>query len=266
MTMTPSSYVQVANAGALEGASLPHLTHVVMSGEAIPWKQTCQWMEAAPQAVFYSFYGSTEMLSVAIDSIGGSNDGFAEGEAIPAGKPYPSVDVLLLDEDGREVPLGEPGEVYAASPWVSTGYYRDAERTAASFVVDPQGLGYQTRYFRSGDMGRFGADGKLTVLGRKDAQIKRAGYRMELGEVETALRAIPGWLDGCCLYDAPTARLCCFWTGGLSQRDLTKALKEKLPKYMLPDAYMHMDRLPLTATTKLDRAALREMMKMMNDE
>ena len=79
---------------------------------------------------------------------------------------------------------------------------------------------------------------------------------MELGEVEAALRAVPGWRDGCALYDAAGGRLCVFWTGALSQAELKRELRRRLPRYAVPDTYIHVDGLPHTATMKLDRRAL----------
>ena len=99
----------------------------------------------------------------------------------------------------------------------------------------------------------------LTVHGRKDSQIKRAGYRMELGEVDVALRQIPGWENGLALYDKESGKLCCFWTGTLTQKEILAALKKSLPRYALPDTYIHLEEMPCTATMKIDRVKLRQM-------
>ena len=99
----------------------------------------------------------------------------------------------------------------------------------------------------------------LTVHGRKDSQIKRAGYRMEIGEVEAALRAIEGWENGLVLYNKDTNKLACFWTGALTQKEIQNELKKSLPRYALPDTYVHLDEMPHTATMKIDRQKLRTM-------
>ena len=116
--------------------------------------------------------------------------------------------------------------------------------------------GWQERFFRGGDMGYIREDGQLMVLGRKDAQIKHMGYRMEIGEVEAALQQIPGWREGCVLFDRENDKLWCFYTGELTEKRIKAVLKERLARYMLPDQYVHLDEMPHTATMKLDRKSL----------
>lgn len=257
LTMTPSSYVKVAQAGVLTENALPELAYIILSGEAAHWQTLQCWMKAAPNAGVWNFYGSTEVFSVAVWRI---DRAFAEDEVIPVGVPFAPVEVLILDEDGQPVPRGERGEMFISNPWLCSGYYRDEERTQNAFAVDPLGRGYHTRYYRTGDIGCIGADGVLTVLGRKDSQIKRAGYRMEIGEVEATLHSIPGWENGCVLYDRENGKLCCFWEGTLTQRDIQSALKKQLPRYALPDTYLHVDAMPYTANMKVDRLKLMQML------
>ena len=185
---------------------------------------------------------------------------YSDSELIPVGQAYKGVEILIVDEEDRELPRGEKGEMLIASPWICSGYYRDAARTQSALVSDPTDRGYSTRYYRTGDIGRLDEDGTLTVHGRRDSQIKRAGYRMELGEVEAALRRVEGWKDGCVLYDKASGKLACFWEGALTQKELTSALKKQLPRYALPDTFIHLDAMPHTATMKVDREALRKMM------
>ena len=257
LTMTPSSYIKAANAGVLQPGCLPELEYIILSGEAAHWPTLKKWMAAAPNAGVWNFYGSTEMFSVAVWQIEGD---FSGGETIPVGKPYTEVEVLIVDENGKPVPRGESGEMLIANPWLCSGYYRDVERTRKVFCIDPQEKGWYTRYYRTGDIGRIGQDGMLRVIGRKDSQIKRAGYRMELGEVELALQDIPGWENGCVLYDREGGRLLCFWEGKLTREEILRALKKCLPKYALPDTFVHLDTMPYTANMKIDREKLRTML------
>ncbi len=257
LTMTPSSYVKAAASGVLTEGCLPELEYIILSGEAAHWQTLQCWMKAAPKAGVWNFYGSTEMFSVAVWRL---DRAYSDGEVIPVGVPFPEVEVLIVDEDGQIVPRGEKGMMLIANPWMCSGYYRDAARTEAVFVDDPLGRGYHTRYYRTGDIGLINERNQLVVLGRQDSQIKRAGYRMELGEVEAALRQIEGWADGCVLYDKASDKLCCFFTGALTQKELQSALKKALPRYALPDAYIHLEELPHTATMKIDRQKLRQML------
>ncbi len=257
LTMTPSSYVKAAQAGVLEPGCLPELEYIILSGEAAHWQTLQAWLAAAPKCGVWNFYGSTEVFSVAVWRL---DRAFGDGETIPVGVPFSQVEVLLVDEDDRPVPRGERGMMLIRDPWLCSGYYRDAARTGAAFVIDPLGTGTYSRYFRTGDIGQFNEAGQLIVHGRADSQIKRAGYRMELGEVEYALRTIPGWENGCVLYDKVSGKLACCYEGALAPADITRALKKLLPKYALPDAFLHVDALPYTATMKIDREKLRRML------
>ena len=257
LCMTPSSYVKAAQAGVMEEGCLPALTYIVLSGEAAHWQTLAVWLKAAPNAAVWNFYGSTELMGVAVKRLERT---YADDELIPVGQLYKGVEVIMVDEDGKEVPRGEKGEMYIANPWLFSGYYRDFERTDAAFNYDPLERGYRTRYFATGDIGSFGPGGELLVHGRKDSQIKRAGYRMELGEVEAALRVIPGWENGVVLYDKESMKLGCFWTGPLTKKEIMAELKKTLPRYAQPDTYIHLDEMPYTATMKIDRVALKKMM------
>ena len=258
LCMTPSSYVKAAQSGVMTEGCLPDLKYITLSGEAAHWQTLAVWLKAAPNAAVWNFYGSTELLGVAVRKL---ERCYADDEIIPVGKLYSGVEVLIVDEDGKEVPRGEKGEMYIANPWLFSGYYKDIERTKAAFIDDPLDLGYQTRYYCTGDIGSFSADDELLVHGRKDSQIKRAGYRMEIGEVEAALRVIPGWENGLVLYDKESGKLACFWTGALTRKEIMAELKKTLPRYAQPDTYIHLDEMPYTATMKIDRVKLKAMIK-----
>ncbi len=257
LTMTPSSYVKAAQAGVLEPGCLPELEYIILSGEAAHWQTLEAWMAAAPRAGVWNFYGSTEVFSVAVWRL---NRAFADGETIPVGVPFSQVEVLIVDEDDNPVPRGERGLMLIRDPWLCAGYYRDKARTDGAFVIDPLGRGTYSRYFRTGDIGQFNGEGQLIVHGRADSQIKRAGYRMELGEVEYALRTIPGWENGCVLYDRDSGKLACFYEGALTRAEISRALKKMLPRYAVPDTFVQLEAMPYTATMKIDREKLRRML------
>ncbi len=257
LTMTPSSYAKAAQAGVLAPGCLPDLEYIILSGEAAHWQTLQAWMAAAPKGGVWVFYGSTEVFSVAVWRL---DRAYQDGEVIPVGVPFGQVEVLIVDEDDNPVPRGERGLMLISDPWLCSGYYRDKARTDAAFVIDPLGKGTYSRYYRTGDIGMFNAENQLIVLGRADSQIKRAGYRMELGEVEYALRTIPGWETGCVLYDKESGKLACFYEGSLTPAELTRALKKLLPRYAVPDSFIPMEALPYTGTMKIDREKLRCML------
>lgn len=251
LTMTPSSFISLTQ--QLEPGCLPELKFGIMSGEAMPWGPLHTWMHAAPHAGFYNFYGSTEAFSVAVGRVERT---YQEGDLLPVGKPFRQVKITFLDEHANEMDPLIGGEMLVSSPWVASGYHRDPARTAAAFPNCAAERGAVRRSYFTGDVGRLTPDGELQVLGRRDAQVKHHGYRMELGEVEAVLRGIPGWADGCALLDAAQDKLYCFWTGALTREELLCALKKKLPRAMIPECFVHLPELPHTATMKLDRAAL----------
>ena len=257
LCMTPSSFISVANSGALTPGCAPGLRWGIMCGEVMPWPPLKAWMSATPGAGWWYFYGSTEMLSVAVGKIARE---YGAGDRMPVGRPFEQVRILFLDDEGREAKPGEPGEMLVSSPWVAQSYVNSPERTAAAWVTDPLDRGDPLRYFRSGDMGCLDAEGQLTVLGRKDRQIKHRGYRMELDDVDAALACVPGWQEGCALFHKPSGKIFCFYTGPLSEKEVRASLKKSLSSYMLPDTYVHLEQMPRTATNKTDYRALEQMM------
>ena len=254
--MTPLNFLYIADSGVLTPRSLPDLQAVFMCGEAVPFRQAHMWVEAAaPGAKVSNFYGSTECPYVSVYPM--QDITMAPEDIVPSGYLLEGVRLAVVDENGEEVPPGEPGEMYVSAPWISSGYFRDPKRTADVFVNDPMDLGWDCLYYRTGDIGRLDSDGILHVLGRRDSQIKHRGYRMDLGEVEAALRSLEGWQNGCCLHSEKEDKLYCFWCGPLTEKELTAGLRARIEKYMLPNVYVHLDELPRTASGKLDRTALK---------
>ena len=256
LTMTPSSFTAVAESGALEGEYLPDLTWITVSGEQCNTASIKKWLEVAPNGHLWNFYGSTEALAVANKRYDGIPE---EGKVLPVGPLYDEVHMIIVDENDEELPYGEKGEMLVHNPWMSSGYYRDPERTKEAFVDDPLNKGYHELFYRTGDLGYFTEDGELVVTGRKDNMIKHHGYRMELGEVEVAAKSLEGCQDCCCIHVKEKDLLCCFFTGTLTEDEMHKALKGILPKFALPDKFMHLDKIPYTATVKADRKALSQL-------
>lgn len=256
LCMTPSGFVAVANAGALTNNLLPELTMFIMSGEVMPKKQLQMWMDAAPHAQAMNFYGSTETLSVAVDCVKGTD---IQG-VIPVGRILLGVRLRLIRPDGTSAKAGEAGEIYVSSPMVTVGYYQDEERTKAALVPDPLKQD-DAPWFKTGDYGILDENGALSVIGRKDSMIKHHGYRMELGEVEEAVRSFSGCLEACCLLNEETDEIWCFASGQINEAALQAHLKTRLAKYMLPEHYQILQQMPHNANMKIDRGALNKQMK-----
>ena len=258
LCMTPSSFISIVNAGVLTPGCLPELKWGIMSGESMPWLPLKTRMDATPGADWWHYYGSTEAFSVAVGKVSQDHEA---GQRLPVGRPFRLAHILFMDEEGVEAAPGEPGEMLISSPWIAWGYHRDPERTNAFWVVDPLERGWQERFFRTGDVGYLQPDGQLMVLGRRDNQIKHMGYRMELGEVEEALRGLSGWQEGCVLFQREQDLIWCFFKGDLDEKQIRSGLKEKLARYMIPDRFVKLAEMPHTPSMKVDRVTLRQMMK-----
>ncbi len=185
----------------------------------------------------------------------------AESASVPIGRPIANTQAYVLDGQGQLAPVGVPGELYLGGDGLARGYLNRPETTAERFVTNPFEAG--KRLYRTGDRVRWRADGTLEFLGRLDDQVKLRGFRIELGEIEAVLRQCPGITQNVVLLreDRPgDKRLVGYYVpvngSSLSHADLTRHLREKLPEYMVPSAFVALERLPRTPNGKVDRRAL----------
>jgi hypothetical protein len=168
--------------------------------------------------------------------------------------------VYVVDEHLSPVPLGAPGEIVFSGVCVGRGYINDPERTRRAFLPDPHREGQ--RLYRGGDYGRWLPEGKLEFLGRRDAQVKISGFRIEIGEIENALLRVPGVREGAVVVTTKRAdrskHLVAFYSGEwpLDASAVRDRLGESLPKYMVPKIFHWQNSLPLTNNGKIDRKAL----------
>ena len=232
---------------------------VMFSGEVMPVKQLRLWQEALPEAELVNLYGPTEITCNCTYYVLDPGKEYGLEEVIPAGTAFENEKVFLLDEENQEVDpsdLSGEGEICVGGTCVALGYYRDPERTAAAFVQNPLNDRYPERIYRTGDIGRYDADGNLVYVSRKDFQIKHLGHRIELGEVEADTMARDGVSRACCIYDAKKKRLILFYTGERDKKDLEKELREILPPFMVPNKTIRLEEMPLNKNGKIDRHAL----------
>lgn len=231
---------------------LADLRCVSVTGEAVKRELVQRWFAIAPGIRLANAYGLTETSD---DTNHEVMDRVPEGDRVPLGRPVRNVRVYVVDEDLVPVPFGAPGEIVFSGVCVGRGYVNDPERTAAAFMADPYRPG--ERLYRSGDVGRWRADGRLEFLGRRDTQVKIRGFRVEIGEIENALLRVAGVRDGAVVV-VRGSRLAAFCTGPepVGADTVRERLAVSLPSYMVPAVVHWRERLPLTANGKTDRRAL----------
>jgi hypothetical protein len=180
---------------------------------------------------------------------------------VPIGRPIANTQAWVLDTSLQPVPLGVPGELYIGGAGVARGYHRRPALTAERFVPDPFSSEPGARLYATGDLARWRSDGRLECLGRLDHQVKLRGFRIEPGEVEAALARHPAVRQAVALVRGSgthEARLVAYLVAdpSPSAAELRAHLAEDLPAYMVPSAFVFLDRLPLTPNGKIDRKAL----------
>jgi amino acid adenylation domain-containing protein len=213
----------------------------------------------SPHCVLSHAFGPTECLTVCWALVPHGAE-VAEGK-LPIGHCLPGKDVLLWDESRRDVAAGDIGEIAVRSRYLSLGYWRDAQRTRASFLPDPDGS--DARVYLTGDLGMRTPDGVLVHVGRRDFQTKIRGFRVDVVEVENALRAIPGVREAVVVARelAPgQPRLVAYYVASngadIAIAALRGELERALPDYMIPSAFVALDAIPVTPNGKTDRLRL----------
>src|SRR6185436_19594695 len=173
--------------------------------------------------------------------------------SIPYGRPIANARYHVLDDRLTPCPVGVPGDLYIGGACLADGYAREPELTAHKFIPDPWGTAPGARLYRTGDRARYRPDGNLEFLGRRDHQVKIRGFRIELGEIEAALSALAGVREAVVV--AREERLVAYVAGDADADALRQALRERLPDYMVPAAFVTLAALPLTPNGKVDRKA-----------
>lgn len=257
-----SVLVMLADGGRLERFGFPALRLVHFSGDVMPAKYLRILKQHMTNAAFYNIYGQTEANSSLCYPVRGLEAD--DSRKIPIGKPFPGFEVYALDEHGRVAAgPGDEGELYVSGPTVARGYWNDAVRTAERFVPDPRQDGTGAIVYRTGDLARIDADGNYVFSGRKDHMVKSRGYRIELDEIELAITSHPAVHQAAVVAlpdDVIGNRIIAYvsLTPG-SVRDagaLADFCAARLPKYMVPEAFLFLESLPATSTGKIDRKAL----------
>ncbi|WP_344318275.1 non-ribosomal peptide synthetase, partial [Streptomyces javensis] len=235
--------------------------HVVCGGEPLTADLRDSFVATLPHARLHNSYGPTETT---VDTTGYLTTPEDTGPP-PIGTPVGNTRLFVLDAGLGLVPVGVVGELYVAGCGMARGYWARPGLTGERFVACPYGAGGGERMYRTGDLVRWTAEGQLEFCGRADEQVKVRGFRIEPGEIQTALTAHPGIGQAVVTVreDRPgDRRLVAYLTPAQAGAETPPAaeirtqLAHQLPHYMIPSHYVPLERLPLTANGKLDHAAL----------
>ena len=257
MQATPSHWSVVVE----EDATCLKNVRVLTGGEALA-RDLAQKLFAAAHGEVYNLYGPTEAtVWASVHKLDVADLSQSAPSIISIGKPLANYRMYVLDHSLKPLPFNVIGDLYIAGAALARGYLNSPALTAERFVADPYAVP-GARMYRTGDLARWRANGRLEFLGRADQQVKIRGFRIELGEVEAALRQHPV-VDDVVVVLVENRRgkqLAAYFVStsgpGPSQSELRQYLSQKLPDYMIPGAFMRLDKLPVTPNGKVDRKAL----------
>jgi amino acid adenylation domain-containing protein len=240
----------------------PSLRLVIIGGEKALPERLKTWFECVGQRVrLVNNYGPTEAtVGTTIYDCSAPNPASTE---VPIGRPILNVQTYILDRYQQPVPIGVPGELHIGGDGLARGYLNHPDLTEAKFIPNSLGNEPGSRLYKTGDKARYLPDGNIEYLGRIDNQVKIRGFRIELGEIETAISQHPSVKETVVIatenntsnkqlvaYIVPQTEV------APSLSALRHFLKQKLPDYMIPAAFVMLDNLPLTPNGKVDRRAL----------
>jgi amino acid adenylation domain-containing protein len=256
MLIVPSVAARAAREGLLKPGGMPSLRYSLFLGEALPAATAESWQAAAPNSTVINTYGPTE-ATILISSYRLDPGKRPDMAVVPIGWPIGQEQMRVFDTDGRPLLEGETGEVYLAGSQLTRGYWRAPELDAEKFVT-VDGI----RWYKTGDVGSYSEEHGILFKGRADRQIKIRGYRVELQEIEGAIRrhvghdqvAVVPWplrpggaADGCVGFVVGQAA---------DAREIISACNQVLPFYATPDRILYVDELPLNSNGKVDYKVL----------
>lgn len=233
------------------------LESIILNAETLTKSMVNRWLSLYPSIPIVNTYGATEVSDDMSHYVMAE---VPESYSVPVMRyPIQNFEVYLVDKNQREVPIGVQGEILLASSCVGRGYLNDKEKTEKAFLKGPiKGLTSKTRIYKTGDLGKFMPDGTLEFVGRNDNQVKILGHRIELDAIENIVSTLPEVKNAKAIADTDKQRIALYY---IADQEIEKSILEneilsKLPKYMLPSAFVYMDTFPLTKNGKIDKKAL----------
>jgi non-ribosomal peptide synthetase component F len=236
------------------------LRRAISSGEALSVTLKNSVLRLLPQVELVNLYGPTEGSITATYYRCSPETG---DRTVPIGRPVANAQVYILDDNLEPLPRGIAGEIYIGGNGLAWGYLNRPQLTARKFIPDPFSAAAGARLYKTGDLGRFSANGNVEYAGRVDTQVKVRGFRIELGEIEAKLKEHEGVKDAVAIASEDEKghkRLVAYVIAGrepaVTPDEVRRYLKDKLPEHMIPAAVVFLDHLPLTLSGKVDVLAL----------
>jgi amino acid adenylation domain-containing protein len=261
LVLVPSLLRDILALGGVLERRLARLRICVSSGEALPVELALAFRERLPHATLLNLYGSTEVSADA--TCYDTRHLSTVAATVPLGQPIANTQLHILDAKGAPVPSKVAGELYVGGDGLARGYWHRPDLTAARFVRDPFSASPDARLYKTGDRVRQLADGTIEFLGRVDYQVKIRGQRVELGEIEAVLTAHPNISQAVMSarrYGPSDMRLVAYVVTRIAAafdvENVRAHCRTRLPEQMVPAVFIRLDRLPLTASGKVNRSAL----------
>jgi amino acid adenylation domain-containing protein/non-ribosomal peptide synthase protein (TIGR01720 family) len=258
LELVPSYLLEILNYLENEDNEITlHLDTLILNAETLTKAMVKRWLDAYPQIPIVNTYGATE---VSDDMSHFFMQEVPQSYSVPVMKqPIQNFEVHILDENRERVPVGVKGEIYLAGPCVGRGYFNDEKRTKEAFLNGPiEGITNQKRIYKTGDLARFMPNGTMEFIGRNDNQVKILGHRIELDAIENIMAEIPAVKSVKAIADTNKQMIVLYYVSDseIDKNFMEEQLLNKLPKYMLPSAFIHMLSFPLTKNGKIDKTKL----------
>ena len=262
LNQTPSAFYNLQETFAESNITSTTVRYVIFGGEALNPGKLQYWKQTYQNTRLVNMYGITETtVHVTYREIEWEH---IEGGQSIIGKPIPTLNIYILNQEKSLAPIGVAGELYVGGSGLARGYLNQPELTAEKFIKDPFSTNPNARLYKTGDLGRWLPDGNIEYLGRIDDQVKIRGFRIELGEIESVLNQNETISQGVVLAKADkqgTKRLVGYVVShqkAFDKQAIQAWLNEKLPEYMVPAIWVELSSIPLTSNGKVDRKALPE--------
>ncbi len=255
----PSALCIFSKLRVFEKYRIDKIKKVLFAGEVMPTKQLNYWRKHCPNTLFANLFGPTEITDIGVYYV--INKELQDSEPIPIGGACQNVGILVLNANNEAVGVGEIGELYYRGSFLGMGYYNDWEKTRETYIQNPLNNSYPEVVYRSGDLVKYNEKGELLYVGRKDSQIKHHGYRIEIGEIESAIATVDIVDRVCCFLDGENDKI----VAAVSLQEsadndsasyISAKIAEIIPSYMHPNKYIFMDEMPLNSNGKIDRKSI----------